>query len=115
MTTRAASKLTMLMILIDGMPSVIRLPHNRLVTRADGCRVKRATQITHHRRGRRCTATLDGMARPRHCAALKPKDGDRVITAPNRPGHHAPPKTRLPPIASVGPSRRCSATPRPEA
>ena len=96
-------------------PFTIRLAYNRRVTRADGWRVKRATLIIHHRCGWRCTATLDGMARPLHFAALKPKDGDRVITAPNRQGHDAPPMTRLPPIASVGPSRRCSATPRPEA
>ncbi|OYX17536.1 MAG: hypothetical protein B7Z04_14620 [Rhodobacterales bacterium 32-66-9] len=55
----------------------------------DGCRVKIATRITTHRRGRRCTARLDGMARPLHFAALKPKDGDRVITATNRAGHDA--------------------------
>lgn len=71
------------------IPFTIRIAHNRLVTRPDGCRVKLATQITHHRRGRRCTATLDGMARPLHFAALKPKDGEWVIVATNRTGHNA--------------------------
>ena len=70
-------------------PFTIRVAHNRLVTRSDGCRVKLATQITHHKRGRRTTATLDGMARPLHFAALKPKDGDWVIVATNRTGHDA--------------------------
>ena len=73
----------------NDIPFTIRIAHNRLVTRADGCRVRLATQITHHKRGRHCTATLDGMARPLHFAALKPKDGDGVITATNRTGHDA--------------------------
>jgi Transposase DDE domain len=73
----------------NDIPFTIRIAHNRLVTRADGCRVKLATQITNHKRGRHCTATLDGMARPLHFAALKPKDGDWVITATNRAGHDA--------------------------
>lgn len=51
-------------------------------------------------RGRHCTATLDGMARPLHFAALKPKDGDWVITATNRQSHDTPATTRLPPIAT---------------
>lgn len=73
----------------NDIPFTIRLALNRLVTRADGCRVKLATQITHHKRGRHCTATLDGMARPLLFAALKPKDGDWVIVATNRMGHDA--------------------------
>lgn len=73
----------------NDIPFTIRIAHNRLVTRADGCRVKLATQITNHKRGRRITATLDGMARPLHFAALKPKDGDWVITATNRADHDA--------------------------
>ena len=73
----------------NDIPFTIRIAKNRLVTRADGCRVKLATQITHHKRGRHCTATLDGMIRPLHFAALKPKDGDWVITATNRTGHNA--------------------------
>ena len=73
----------------NDIPFTIRIAHNRLVTRADGCRVRLATQITHHKRGRHCTATLDGMDRPLHFAALKPKDGDWVITATNRAGHDA--------------------------
>ena len=99
----------------NDIPFTIRLAHNRLVTRADGCRVKLATQVTHHRRGRHCTATLDGMARPLHFAALKPKDGSWVITATNRPRHDTAATTRWPPTESVGPSRRCSATPKPAA
>ena len=71
------------------IPFTIRIAKNRLATRADGCKVKLATQITHHKRGRRCTATLDGMARPLHFAALKPKDGEWVIVATNRAGHDA--------------------------
>jgi Transposase DDE domain len=76
---------------LDGndIPFTIRLAHNRRITRADGRRVKLATQITHHKRGRHATATLEGMARPLHFAALKPKDGDWVITATNRTGHDA--------------------------
>jgi hypothetical protein len=73
----------------NDIPFTIRIAHNRLVTRADGCRVRLATQITHHKRGRHCTATLDGMARPLHFAARKPKDGDWVIVATNRKGHDA--------------------------
>ena len=73
----------------NDIPFTIRLAHNRLVTRADGCRVKLATQITRHKRGRRMTASLDGMARPLHFAAVKPKGGDWVITATNRTGHDA--------------------------
>jgi len=80
----------------NDIPFTIRIAHNRLVTRADGCRVKLATQITHHKRGRHCTATFDGMDRPLHFAALKPKDGvgDRVAT--NRTGHqpHRPRRAR---------------------
>lgn len=71
------------------IPFTIRIAKNRLATRPDGCRVKLATQITLHGRGRRTTATLDGMARPLHFAALKPKDGDWVIVATNRAGHNA--------------------------
>ena len=57
----------------NDIPFTIRIAHNRLVTRADGCRVKLATQITLPRRGRRCTATFDGMDRPLHFAALNPR------------------------------------------
>lgn len=71
----------------NDIPFTIRLAHNRLVTRADGCRVKLATQITRHKRGRRVTATLDGMTRALHFAALKPKDGEWVLVATNRTGH----------------------------
>ena len=73
----------------NDIPFTIRIAHNRLATRADGCRVKLATQITLNTRGRRCTATLDGMSRPLHFAALKPRDGDWVIVATNRTGHDA--------------------------
>lgn len=71
----------------NDIPFTIRLAQNRLVTRADGCRVKLASQITHHKRGRRCTATLDGIARPLHFAAVKPKRGDWIIAVTNRSGH----------------------------
>lgn len=76
---------------LDGndIPFTIRLAHNRLATRADGCKVRLATQITLHKRGRRTTATLDGMARPLQFAALKPKGGEWVIVATNRAGHDA--------------------------
>jgi Transposase DDE domain len=73
----------------NDIPFTIRIARNRLVTRPDGRRVRLATQITHPRRGRHTTATLDGMARPLHFAALKPKDGDWVITTTNRTGHDA--------------------------
>jgi hypothetical protein len=73
----------------NDIPFTIRLAHNRLVTRADGCRVKLSTVIARPRKGRRCTATLDGMARPLQFAALKPKDGEWVIVATNRADHHA--------------------------
>lgn len=73
----------------NDIPFTIRIAKNRLATRADGCRVKLATQLALPRRGRRCTATLPGMARPLHFAALKPKDGDWVIVATNRTGHDA--------------------------
>lgn len=71
------------------IPFTIRLAHHRFVTRADGCKVSLATQITLHKQGRRTTATLDGMARPLHFAALKPKGGERVIVATYRTGHDA--------------------------
>lgn len=73
----------------NDIPVTIRIAHNRLVTRAEGCRVKLATQIAHHKRGRHGTATLDGMDRPPHFAALKPKHGDWVIVATNRARHDA--------------------------
>ena len=73
----------------NDIPFTIRIAKNRLATRADGCRVKLATQITHHKRGRHCTATLDGMARPLHFAALQPKGGEWIIVATNRTGHDA--------------------------
>jgi hypothetical protein len=73
----------------NNIPFTIRIAHNRLAIRADGCRVKLATEITLNTRGRRCTATLDGMSRPLHFAALKPRDGDWVIVATNRTGHDA--------------------------
>lgn len=75
----------------NAIPFTIRIAHNRLVNRADVCRVKLATQITHHRRGRRCTATLDGMARPLHFATCLPKakGAEWVIVAANRAGHDA--------------------------
>lgn len=71
----------------NDIPFTIRLAHNRLATRADGCRVKLSTVIARARKGRRCTATLDGMARPLQFAALKPRDGEWVIAATNRTGH----------------------------
>jgi hypothetical protein len=73
----------------NDIPFTIRIAFNRMVTRADGCRVKLATQITNHKRGRHMTATLDGMTRALHFAALKPKDAEWVITATNRTGHNA--------------------------
>jgi Transposase DDE domain len=73
----------------NDIPFTIRLAHNRLATRADGCRVRLASQITRHKKGRHCTATLDGMDHPLHFAALKPKDAEWVITATNRTGHNA--------------------------
>ena len=81
----------------NDIPFTIRLAHNRLVTRPDGCRVKLATQITLHKRGHRCTATLDGMARSLHFAARLPKGGEWVITATNRAGH----QPRRPPTAQA--------------
>lgn len=73
----------------NDIPVNIRLAKNRLATRADGCRVRLATQITRHKRGRHCTATRDGMRRPLHFAALKPQSGDWVTVATNRTGHDA--------------------------
>ena len=75
----------------NDIPFTIRIALNRLATRADGCRVKLATQITRHKRGRRITATLDDMAKPLHFAAVLPrrKDAEWVIVATNRTGHDA--------------------------
>lgn len=42
----------------NDIPFAIRVAINRHVIRSDGRRVKLATQITHHKRGRCTTATL---------------------------------------------------------
>ena len=73
----------------NDIPFTIRVAKNRLATRADGCKVRLATQLTLSRRGRHTTATLEGMGCALHFAALKPKDGDWVIVATNRTGHDA--------------------------
>ena len=73
----------------NAIPFTIRLAHNRLITRADGCEVKLSSQITLPRKGRHCTGTLEGTGHPLHISARMPKGGEWVIGATNRPGHDA--------------------------
>lgn len=72
---------------LNDIPFTIRLAHNRLVTRADGCRVKLSTMIGRPRKGRRCSATLEGAIAPLHFATLVPKGREPSIVATNRAGH----------------------------
>ena len=76
--------------LVDNdIPFTIRLPHNRIVTREDGRKPKLSTLITTPRKGRRTTATLNGMTQALHFAAVTPKGRETVITVTNRTGHDA--------------------------
>jgi hypothetical protein len=73
----------------NDIPFTIRLPHNRIVSREDGRKPRLSTLITTPRKGRRTTATLNGMTKPLHFAAVTPKGRETIIVATNRTGHDA--------------------------
>ena len=71
------------------IPFTIRLPHNRIVTQADGRRPRLSDLITRPRKGRATLARLEDMDRPLHFSAVVPKGREAVIVATNRPDHDA--------------------------
>ena len=72
----------------NDIPFTIRLPNNRVVTLDNGRKPYLADMITLPSKGRRITATLNGMTKPLIFAAVTPKGRERVIVATNVPGHN---------------------------